>query len=214
MGRRRITPPLKAGGRWLDSDSHVRPRAFLAGLCGFMWPATFPAVRDQRLPSGWSGLRRSELRGFEVNRHGVCLAQRQMAKNASAAHQPRLLEQLRLALEVRHYSERTVAAYAGWVRRFVHYYDRRHPREMGPAEVARFLSHLATVERVSASTQNQALAPLLFLYSHVLGQDLGHISGIVAARNPTRLPVVMSRAEVAQLLGAMAMGVSGHPNLR
>ena len=74
---------------------------------------------------------------------------------------------------------------------------------MGPAEVARFLSHLATVERVSASTQNQALAALLFLYSHVLGQDLGHISGIVAARNPTRLPVVMSRAEVAQLLVAM-----------
>ena len=117
---------------------------------------------------------------------------------------PRLLEQVSLALRVRHYSERTVEAYVGWIRRFVRFHERRHPRELGAVEVATFLSHLASVERVSASTQNQALAALLFLYSKVLHVELGHVPDIVPARSPTRLPVVMSPGEVSRLLDAMS----------
>jgi hypothetical protein len=83
-------------------------------------------------------------------------------------------------------------AYVGWIRRFVLFHDRRHPSEMGPAEVTRFLSSLATDNAVSGSTQNQALAALLFLYSRVLGSDLEFLADVVHAKKPTRLPVVMT----------------------
>lgn len=116
---------------------------------------------------------------------------------------PRLFEQVTLVLRVRHYSERTVEAYVSWIRRFVRFHERRHPRQMGAVEVATFLSHLATVERVSASTQNQALAALLFLYSKVLHIELGDVANIAPARGPSRLPVVMTRGEVSRLLSAM-----------
>ena len=117
--------------------------------------------------------------------------------------QPPLLLRLREALALRHYSASTVDAYAAWVRRFIIFHDRRHPAQMGAAEVTAFLSSLATEKSVSASTQNQALAALLFLYSEVLHQKLGAINEIVHAKGPRRLPVVMTRSEVARVLNEL-----------
>src|SRR5688572_14504878 len=124
----------------------------------------------------------------------------------------RLMDRVREALVVRHYSRSTVDAYCGWVRRFILFHGKRHPREMGAAEVAAFVSNLATNRGVSASTQNQALTAVLFLYAHVLGIDLGHVEGIVHAKAPVRLPVVLTREEVgrvmAELKGAMLVMAS------
>ena len=117
--------------------------------------------------------------------------------------QPPLLLRLREALALRHYSASTVDAYAAWVRRFIIFHDRMHPAQMGAAEVTAFLSSLATEKSVSASTQNQALAALLFLYSEVLHQKLGAINEIVHAKGPRRLPVVMTRSEVARVLNEL-----------
>jgi integron integrase len=116
----------------------------------------------------------------------------------------RLLERLRQRLRTRRYSKRTETAYCDWVRRFVLFHDRRHPESMGEREIGAFLTHLATVENVSASTQNQALHAILFLYRHVLRKQLGFVSEIAPARRPVRLPVVLSQAEVKTLLGALA----------
>lgn len=125
---------------------------------------------------------------------------------------PRLMDRVREALVVRHYSRSTVDAYCGWVRRFILFHGKRHPGEMGAAEVAAFVSDLATNRGVSASTQNQALAAVLFLYAHVLETDLGHVEGIVHAKAPVRLPVVLTREEVgrvmAELKGAMLVMAS------
>ena len=106
-------------------------------------------------------------------------------------------------MRLRHLSPRTEKAYYHWIRRFLAYHGHRHPLSMGRGEVTAFLSHLATERGVSASTQNQALAALLFLYGEVLGSNLPWLNELVRARRPTRLPVVMSRAEVSAVLGAM-----------
>jgi len=116
---------------------------------------------------------------------------------------PRLLDRLREAIRVRHYSRRTEKAYVGWVRRFVLFHDKRHPQEMGKAEVSAFLSHLATEGRVSASTQNQALSALLFLYAQVLNQDIGWLDELIRAKRPARVPVVLTREEVRAVLGQL-----------
>jgi integron integrase len=118
-------------------------------------------------------------------------------------HRGTLLQEVRNALRVRHYSRRTEEAYVGWIRRFIRFHDRKHPRQMGEAEVAAFLTSLAVDRQVSASTQNQALAAILFLYRHVLGQDIGWIDGIVRAKRPRRLPVVLTREEVRRVLACM-----------
>lgn len=115
----------------------------------------------------------------------------------------RLLERVRAKVRTRHYSPRTERAYVDWVRRFVLFHGRRHPSAMGEREVAAFLTHLATERRVSASTQNQALAALLFLYRHVLGTNLDLIEGIRCAKRPLRLPVVLSQAEVRAVIRAL-----------
>lgn len=104
----------------------------------------------------------------------------------------RLLERLRHRLRTRRFSVRTEAAYCGWVRRFVIFHGRRHP-DMGESEIAAFLTHIATVRNVSASTQNQALHAILFLYRHVLSRPLGFVPEIAPARRPIRLPVVLSQ---------------------
>ncbi|MDI6713112.1 MAG: integron integrase [Anaerosomatales bacterium] len=109
---------------------------------------------------------------------------------------------MRAALRARHYSERTEAAYCLWVKRFVRFHGMRHPAELGEAEINAFLTHLAIEGRVSVSTQNQALAALLFLYRHVLGREMGGLD-IVRARRPVRLPVVMTRDEVRAVLERM-----------
>ena len=115
----------------------------------------------------------------------------------------RLLEIVRRRLRERRYSARTEEAYVYWIRRFVFFHGRRHPRELGAEHVRAFLSALAVEQRVAVSTQNQALSALLFLYGHVLGNQLEHIDGIVPARQPRRVPVVLSQREVRQLLSVM-----------
>src|SRR4051812_34235200 len=107
------------------------------------------------------------------------------------SHLDKLLERLRTRLRTRHYSVRTEAAYCAWVRRFILHSGRRHPVTMGEGEIAAFVTHLATVPKVSASTQNQALHAILFLYRHVLGRPLGYVNGIAPVPRPRRLPVVM-----------------------
>ncbi len=116
----------------------------------------------------------------------------------------RLLDQVREALLLRHYSRRTVDAYVGWVRRFVLFHGKKHPAVLGAAHVTAFLSNLALERSVSASTQNQALAALLFLYSEVLERNLEALHGMVRAKRPARLPVVMTREEVAAVLGKLS----------
>ena len=116
---------------------------------------------------------------------------------------PRLLDTVSDALRVRHYSRRTERAYVGWIRRYIVFHAKRHPAEMGAAEVSRFLSSLAVEGRVSASTQNQALAALLFLYGPVLGVELPWLDDLVRAVRPERLPVVLSRDEVRAVLLAL-----------
>ncbi len=113
---------------------------------------------------------------------------------------PRLLDRVRAAARIRHYSPRTEAAYVAWVRRYTLFHGKRHPTEMGAPEVTRFLTSLAVNGRVAASTQNQALSALLFLYRDVLELDLPWLDGIVRARRPERLPVVLTREEVRAVL--------------
>jgi integron integrase len=119
------------------------------------------------------------------------------------SREPKLLDRVREAIRTRHYSPRTERTYVGWIRRFILFHGRRHPRDMGESEVVAFLSSLATAGRVSASTQNQALSALVFLYSEVLGERLDWLNGIVRAQRPVRIPVVLSRDEVRALLSQL-----------
>jgi integron integrase len=116
---------------------------------------------------------------------------------------PKLLDQLRESLRARHYSRRTEQTYCNWVKRFIHFHNVRHPGEMAETEINAFLTHLAVKEKVSASTQNQALSGLLFLYRHVIGRELGDLGDVIRARKPKRLPVVMTREEVKAVLANM-----------
>ena len=113
---------------------------------------------------------------------------------------PTLLQRLKEAIRTRHYSPRTEEAYVWWVRRFVRFCGRRHPREVGERDVTRFLSSLAVDRHVSASTQNQALSALIFLYTEVLGIRVGWLTALVRAKRPARMPVVLTRDEVRQIL--------------
>lgn len=113
---------------------------------------------------------------------------------------PKLLERMRIHLRTRHYSIRTEEAYIDWARRFIVFHGKRHPQEMGAAEVEAFLSHLAVDRQVSASTQNQAKAALLYLYKQVLETDLPWLNEVVQAKTPKRLPVVLTPTEVRELL--------------
>jgi integrase-like protein len=117
---------------------------------------------------------------------------------------PKLLDRVRAAIRARHYSLRTEEAYVGWVRRFILFHHKRHPAEMGEPEINQFLTHLAVAENVAASTQNQALSAILFLYQEVLGRDLDRIEGVVWAKKPKRLPVVLTRDEVRALFSKMS----------
>ena len=116
---------------------------------------------------------------------------------------PRLMDEVRRVLRLKHYSIRTEEAYVGWIRRFILANGKRHPREMGEAEVEAFLSALAVQGKVAAATQNQALAALLFLYKQVLNIELPWMEGVVRAKRPQRVPVVLSRDEVTRVLARM-----------
>ncbi len=122
------------------------------------------------------------------------------ANSDGQKHAPKLLDQLREALRVRHYSPRTEATYRQWVKRFIFFHNVRHPAEMAEPEINAFLTHLAVKHKVSASTQNQALSALLFLYRHVIGREVGELGEIIRARKPKRLPVVLTREEVRAVL--------------
>ncbi len=119
----------------------------------------------------------------------------------SPAPRPRLLEQVRDVVRRRHYSIRTEQAYVHWIKRFILFHGKRHPRQMGAREVEAFLTHLAVAQKVSASTQNQALNALVFLYHQVLLlKELGTIENVERAKRPVRLPVVLTVEEVRAVL--------------
>ena len=118
----------------------------------------------------------------------------------SAKPRPRLYDSVVEVLRAHHYSLRTERAYVGWIRRFILFHRPRHPRELSEADANRFLTHLAVDEHVAASTQNQALAAILFLYDKVLEQPLDRIEGVIRARKPKRLPVVLTADEVARVM--------------
>jgi len=117
---------------------------------------------------------------------------------------PRLLDQVRQQIRVRNYSIRTEVVYAEWVKRYIRFHHYRHPLEMGGAEIEAFLTHLAVKRNVAGATQNQALAALLFLYKEVLKVDLPWLNGIVRAKKPKHLPVVLTRDEVNRVLVQMS----------
>ena len=111
-----------------------------------------------------------------------------------------LITQLKHALRARHYSRRTEQTYCQWARRYIRFHGLRHPAEMAEPEINAFVTHLAVHEKVSASTQTQALSAILFLYRHVLHREVGELAELVRARAPARLPVVLTREEVRALL--------------
>jgi integron integrase len=121
----------------------------------------------------------------------------------AAPRPPRLLDRVRAALRARHYSPLTEKAYVAWIRQYILFHAKRHPAEMGAGEVEAFLSYLATGRRVSGPTQTQALSALLFLYRHVLGVELQWLRGIVRAKKPARLPVVLTHDEVRAVLNQL-----------
>ena len=116
----------------------------------------------------------------------------------------KLLDRVRGAIRTPHYSRRTEEAYVYWIRRYIVFHKKTHPSAMGASEVTAFLTWLAVHQRVSASTQNQALSAVLFLYREVLATDLGRIVGVPRARVSDHVPVVLSREEVRQILTLMS----------
>ena len=123
--------------------------------------------------------------------------------SATAARPPRLLDEVRDKLRTLHYSYRTEQQYLQWVRRYILFHGKQHPRAMGAPELEAFLTHLAVTRKVSAATQNQALAALLFLYQKVLGIELPWLRDVVRARASRRLPVVLTHTEVRAVLARL-----------
>lgn len=121
-------------------------------------------------------------------------------ENPSSGSPPKLLDQVRAKIRLKHYSIRTEQAYADWIKRFILFFDKRHPRELGASEVEQFLTHLAVEGRVAASTQNQAKSALLFLYREVLALELPWLGEVEKAKAPKRLPVVLTPREVNAVL--------------
>jgi integron integrase len=120
-----------------------------------------------------------------------------------ASERPRLLDQVRNAIRRLHYSRRTEETYIHWIKRFIYFHGKRHPDLLGEPEVTAFLNHLAAERNVAAATQNQALSALLFMYREALGRELAWLDGLVRAKRPVRVPVVLTRDEVERLLGAL-----------
>lgn len=123
---------------------------------------------------------------------------------ADPSHAPKLLDQVRGKIRLKHYSIRTEQAYVDWIKRFILHFGKRHPRELGAADVEAFLTHLAVAGNVAASTQNQAKSALLFLYREVLETELPWLDNVERARAPKRLPVVLTRDEVHAVLSRLS----------
>ena len=116
---------------------------------------------------------------------------------------PKLLDEVRDVLRMKHYSIRTEKAYVSWIKRYIFFHNKQHPLEMGEPQIRAFISDLASKQQVSASTQTVALSALLFLYRDVLKKDLPFIDGIERAKRPERLPVVFTKAEVKEVLARL-----------
>lgn len=123
--------------------------------------------------------------------------------NSAPPKAPRLLDRVRDAIRRRHYSDRTEETYVQWIKRFIYFSGKRHPELLGEEEVTAFLNHLARERNVAAATQNQALAALLFLYKEVIGKPLPWLDGLERAKQPVRVPTVLTRDEVQRLLGSL-----------
>jgi integron integrase len=135
---------------------------------------------------------------FEVWEDKIALMPESLVRTQPPG-KPKLLDQVRDIIRRKHYSIRTEQAYTDWIKRFIIYHGKRHPREMAEEEVAEFLTHLARDRDVSPSTQNQALSALLFLYKEVLKHEIGWLEKVERAKKPPKLPVVLSRGEVKQI---------------
>lgn len=116
----------------------------------------------------------------------------------------KLLDQVRGVIRKKHYSIRTEQAYVAWIKRFIIFHGKRHPKDMGEKEISQYISHLATDKQVAASTQNQALNAIVFLYKHVLRIELGDFGPMERSRRPEKLPTVMTKTEVGRVLAAMS----------
>jgi site-specific recombinase XerD len=140
-----------------------------------------------------------------MNSGGTLFARERIGHQWTPVTRPprKLLDQVRDAIRTRHYSRRTEVAYVSWIRQFIIFHQKAHPSTLGAAEIGAFLTWLATRRRVSASSQNQALAALLFLYERVLEAPLGRVEHVVRAKQPLRLPVVLSRDEVEAVLSQL-----------
>jgi integron integrase len=128
---------------------------------------------------------------------------KQRLRGPTVTNQPKLLDQVRIAIRLRHYSLQTEKTYVHWIRRFILFHNKRHPKEMGAPEVEAFLTYLAIRLKVSASTQNQALNAIVFLYKRVLRQEIGDFSKAVRAKRPTRKPTVLSKGEIHLIISCM-----------
>jgi len=120
--------------------------------------------------------------------------------NKVSQKKPKLLEQVGIEVQTRHYSRRTEKTYRNWIKQFVLFHNKRHPKQMGEIEVNQFLSHLATRRNVSASTQNQALSAILFLYKNILHKELGDFGDVIRAKHSRKIPVVFTKDEVKRIL--------------
>lgn len=120
------------------------------------------------------------------------------------SQKPKLLDQVRYVIRAKHYSLRSEEAYTQWIRCFILFHNKRHPKDMGAEEVSQFLSDLAVTYHVAASTQNQALSAILFLYQEVLRQEIGWLHGVVRAKKPRKLPVVLTQDEVRAVLNSVS----------
>jgi len=177
-----------------------------------MPPADGPGIEAPRKPSWRIAAERARMQPSAEIAYRIPLpsAAPSVAEPRSAPPPaPKLLDRVRLSARACHYSPRTEACYVGWIRRYIRFHGMRHPREMGRGEITAFLSALAMRGRVSASTQNQALSALLFLYKDVLALPVPWMNDVVRAKRPHRLPVVLTREEV----GCVLAELTGVPRL-
>jgi integron integrase len=176
-GKKRDSSESEADSR--TSILKVRPPSF------FATPAA--AVTAGHVSTEW----RLEVRSWKI-------------RNQRRNPQPGLLDRVRTAVRVRHYSIRTERSYVRWIDRFVRFHGLRHPMELGENEISAFLNHLAVNEKVSSSTQNQALCAIVFLYKHVLKKDLENFDDLVWAKRTKHLPVVFTRDETKAVIGQLS----------
>jgi integrase len=198
----------------LRARTKVQVRAFLSHLVQQAHVESWQVNQAQEalrvlyqecLPLPWARPWPFQAHAMEVSRggsQGKSFRDEVSSSEVDAAHQE-VLSRLRTEIRARHYSLRTEQAYEHWMRRFLTFHELKSPRELGPGAVKEYLEYLAMERTVSASTQNQALNALVFLYEQVIGEPLGTIGEFTRAKRPKRLPVVLTREEVNRFLGAL-----------